>query len=407
VNLTCVLFLLPAPFFYVQEKTDIEGTLFLYARSGDPKHGFVVMNRLSTENLIEPITKDLEIQEQAPFLLYKNAKYAITGVWFYEESECRRIAEKLVSLVKEESTRRRPQVPAVVPSSTPGASSKSGVDILSLLTKAQGEYEQKGKVGEVATQSVFSSSSVEVVRPTALRPTSNGAQHSASLSVADLFSSESAGPVPTMPLHHGGGMFERLLSGTAASIPPPALPNTELHTAQNLERELRAKLKVSQVVDKGISLPHTSPHSAKPGGLATAIAHPQVVEILQNPSGTPPRNVGAQVLQSVPLMSPMMFASTPTVGGPAAASTGAMESHPTVYQEANRPQSPVHRSTYGVAPLPEPVQPQSEPENQVSPLTKAQLLQSINYLLKNDPNFITQLHDAYVQSLKQSLKASQ
>lgn len=43
-------------------------------RSGDPKHGFVVMNRLSTENLIEPITKDLEIQEQAPFLLYKNAK---------------------------------------------------------------------------------------------------------------------------------------------------------------------------------------------------------------------------------------------------------------------------------------------------------------------------------------------
>lgn len=63
-------------------------------------------------------------------------------MWFYEESECRRIAEKLVSLVKEESTRRRPQVPAVVPSSTPGASSKSGVDILSLLTKAQGEYEQ-------------------------------------------------------------------------------------------------------------------------------------------------------------------------------------------------------------------------------------------------------------------------
>ena len=32
------------------------------------------MNRLSTENLVEPITKDLEIQLQAPFLLYKNAK---------------------------------------------------------------------------------------------------------------------------------------------------------------------------------------------------------------------------------------------------------------------------------------------------------------------------------------------
>ena len=60
---------------------------------------------------------------------------AITGVWFYEELECKRIAEKLISLIKGESTRRRQ--PASV-----STSEKSGVDILSLLTKAQGEYEQ-------------------------------------------------------------------------------------------------------------------------------------------------------------------------------------------------------------------------------------------------------------------------
>lgn len=57
---------------------------------------------------------------------------AITGVWFYEESECTRIAQKLEALVKEESQRRRPNA----------AHDKSGVDILSLLTKAHGEYEQ-------------------------------------------------------------------------------------------------------------------------------------------------------------------------------------------------------------------------------------------------------------------------
>lgn len=127
---------------------------FLY-RSGDPRHGFVVMNRLSTENLVEPITRDLEIQLQAPFLLYKNAKcelslafyhgnrsllislcifvVAITGVWFYEESECTRIAKKLEALVKEETRRRRPNLTQ---------QEKSNVDILSLLTKAHGEYEQ-------------------------------------------------------------------------------------------------------------------------------------------------------------------------------------------------------------------------------------------------------------------------
>jgi len=57
---------------------------------------------------------------------------SITGVWFYEESECTRIARKLEALVKEESQRRRPNA----------TQDKSGVDILSLLTKAQGEYEQ-------------------------------------------------------------------------------------------------------------------------------------------------------------------------------------------------------------------------------------------------------------------------
>ena len=32
------------------------------------------MNRLSMNNLTEPVTKDLEFQHQDPFLLYRNAK---------------------------------------------------------------------------------------------------------------------------------------------------------------------------------------------------------------------------------------------------------------------------------------------------------------------------------------------
>ena len=59
---------------------------------------------------------------------------SITGVWFYEESECTRIAQKLEALVKEETQRRRPNV----------APDKSNVDIMSLLTKAGQEYEQVG-----------------------------------------------------------------------------------------------------------------------------------------------------------------------------------------------------------------------------------------------------------------------
>ena len=177
---------------------------------------------------------------------------AITGVWFYEESECTRIAQKLEALVQEETQRRRPNA----------AQEKAGVDILSLLTKAHGEYEQvrtlypprpsachhfqsllqKGK----PSVPVSASSNVDVVRPTALRPTSNGvAPQSTTLSVADLFATEPAGSVAPMPLHHCGSLFERLLSaGTPTGVPPPPIPNAELHTAQSLERELRGKEKV-------------------------------------------------------------------------------------------------------------------------------------------------------------------
>ena len=34
----------------------------------------------------------------------------------------------------------------------------------------------------------------------------------------------------------------------------------------------------------------------------------------------------------------------------------------------------------------------------VEPLTKNQLLQAFNYLIKNDPEFVTKLHEAYVKS---------
>ena len=47
---------------------------FCTFRSATPLHGFMILNRLGLNNLIEPIAKDLEFQLQDPFLLYRNAK---------------------------------------------------------------------------------------------------------------------------------------------------------------------------------------------------------------------------------------------------------------------------------------------------------------------------------------------
>ncbi|KTG38636.1 hypothetical protein cypCar_00005106 [Cyprinus carpio] len=80
------------------EKTDVEGTLFVYnsflcIRLASPRHGFTILNRLSMDNLTEPITKDLDFQLQHPFLLYRNARLSIYGIWFYDKEDCQRIAE--------------------------------------------------------------------------------------------------------------------------------------------------------------------------------------------------------------------------------------------------------------------------------------------------------------------------
>lgn len=37
--------------------------------------------------------------------------------------------------------------------------------------------------------------------------------------------------------------------------------------------------------------------------------------------------------------------------------------------------------------------------NRLEPLTKNQLLQAFEYLLKNDPDFMVKIHEAYVKSL--------
>ncbi|XP_046581584.1 mRNA-decapping enzyme 1B-like isoform X2 [Haliotis rubra] len=147
------------------EKTSIEGSLFVYKRSATPLQGFMILNRLGLNNLIEPITKDLEFQVQDPFLLYRNAKN-IYGIWFYEKDECARIgnlmnkflhvavgkadqgikvpapvqkAPEPVDLTKQMIGRDKP------PGTQPG---EGQVDIMQMLTKAQSEYvKAKGAPG--------------------------------------------------------------------------------------------------------------------------------------------------------------------------------------------------------------------------------------------------------------------
>ncbi|XP_051142828.1 mRNA-decapping enzyme-like protein isoform X2 [Andrographis paniculata] len=66
----------------------VEGSLFVVKRNGQPRFQFIVMNRLSTANMVENLLGDFEYEVHVPYLLYQNASQEIYGIWFYNPKEC-------------------------------------------------------------------------------------------------------------------------------------------------------------------------------------------------------------------------------------------------------------------------------------------------------------------------------
>ncbi|KAM4039079.1 mRNA-decapping enzyme 1B isoform 1-T1 [Anomaloglossus baeobatrachus] len=160
------------------EKTEVEGTLFVYTRSASPKHGFTIMNRLSMENRTEPITKDLEFQLQDPFLLYRNARFLIYGIWFYSKDECQRIAELMKNFTQQEQLKAQ-QSANVGGSPMPLQSEGKEVDILQMLNKAKDEYTKCKPCSEpkMMTGSSAIHTNPHLIKPIAVKPSDAATAH--------------------------------------------------------------------------------------------------------------------------------------------------------------------------------------------------------------------------------------
>ncbi|KAJ7564081.1 hypothetical protein O6H91_02G000600 [Diphasiastrum complanatum] len=74
-------------------RKDVEGSLFVVKRRTQPRFQFIVMNRRSTENLVEDLLSDFEYDTQVPYLLYRNAAQEVNGIWFYNPGECEEVAK--------------------------------------------------------------------------------------------------------------------------------------------------------------------------------------------------------------------------------------------------------------------------------------------------------------------------
>ena len=88
------------------DRRNVEGSLFVVSRSEEPKYQFVVLNRISSENLIESVTSDFQMELTDQFLLYRNLNSEILGVWFYSPPERAAISEALNLVDDQRSTQR-------------------------------------------------------------------------------------------------------------------------------------------------------------------------------------------------------------------------------------------------------------------------------------------------------------
>ncbi|KAF6118221.1 decapping mRNA 1B [Phyllostomus discolor] len=137
------------------------------------------MNRLSMENRTEPITKDLDFQLQDPFLLYRNARLSIYGIWFYDKEECQRIAELMKNLTQYEQLRAHQGAGAGISPMILSSGEGKEVDILRMLTKAKDEYTKCKTCSE--PKQITSSSAIynnpNLIKPIPVKPGENQQQH--------------------------------------------------------------------------------------------------------------------------------------------------------------------------------------------------------------------------------------
>ncbi|XP_036333340.1 uncharacterized protein LOC118744432 [Rhagoletis pomonella] len=142
------------------EKTDVEGAFFIYSRNAQPFHSIFINNRINTTSFVEPITSQLELQSQPPFLLYRNERSRIRGFWFYNSEECDRIGTIVGSLVQKVDSR------AVFSEGDEKSQNKQeNVNIFKMLSKAQQEYNTQQKMASCNVLQFFAAAkprSIEV-----------------------------------------------------------------------------------------------------------------------------------------------------------------------------------------------------------------------------------------------------
>lgn len=451
--------------------------IFVHLRSASPHHGFTIMNRLSTENLVEPINKDLEFQLQDPFLLYRNGNLGIYSIWFYDKRDCQRIAQLMVKIVKQEADHAQRESPErAEPRRTNGVAEPRPIDILELLSKAKEEY-QRAQTGETDVSAEpnmkAAISATEHVHSTP-QPEKSSHTMVKQITVEELFGSSlpKDPSLPTMPTQNTttapsdpSTVYLQNQSFPAPAHQNPLLPphlaaqdptSNQRHQAPSLLPAPYA-LHPSPVFQSVV--PRSDPQplcSVSPLMMPPAASEPRAAPTGPTaPSAAPTAYLGQEILSTLkpavppvssdihkPILAPSFLPSTlfpphsfqEPMGKPLLQHSKEMDvfSQPpnlikplsavsmspglgvpgpevSVLLSPSAFQQSINKTTAAAASVvpPAPSEPSSTSVGAVeppqAPCSKAQLQETLIHLIKNDPDFLGAIHDAYLQSLSKDV----
>ncbi|GMH23157.1 hypothetical protein Nepgr_025000 [Nepenthes gracilis] len=258
-------------------RKDVEGSLFVVKRNIQPRFQFIVMNRRSTENLMENLLGDFEFEVQVPYLLYRNAAQEVNGIWFYNSRECEEVANLFNRILNAYSkVSPTPNIP----------SSKSEFEELEAvpsMAAVEGAMEQLSTSTDVAEDSSFSNfyNAAPNLGNNAPNVQMPGQLYHPSSSISSSSSASTILPTPVLPL--------QLPSAVTSN---PSVPLSRLHNASN---PIHKSNQITNLVKPSSFLTSPSPSSAVmmpsvPSSVSTAAPqHPYGAPLLQPfPPPSPP-----------------------------------------------------------------------------------------------------------------------
>lgn len=122
------------------ERKDLEGTLFVYERSCEPYHGFVILSTVSRDTFVQIIKPSMEFKHSPnyeAFLQYKVDVGDIYGLWFISTNDCPRVTKCLINLTVQVQAKESEEKKSIISNGT--------ADIFSLLNQAQEKFQEKRK----------------------------------------------------------------------------------------------------------------------------------------------------------------------------------------------------------------------------------------------------------------------